>query len=617
MQINKITLLFLVLIIPGFLFAQADISLNEIKNSGKYIYGIGLGTTIPEADQAALHNLVSQISVEVESSFTSHVKEENGELSDYTKRVVNTYSNTRLQQARMKVLPDKEGNKQVLRYISKEDLKEVFEQRKQKVFDYYLMGQEAEEELRIGDALKNYYWSLALLRSHPDNSKIRIETKNQGERTLLPLLNSRMERLLSNLHFVVDHVFTNKEARRKTVALKILYQDTPVSNIDYKYFTGDVFSQLVGGKDGKGAIELFDASASSLEKVELYVEYKYKHKWKIDDEVRRVMENTNLAGYSKSKIRLDISSPEMTADKPDENKARSENLEKKHSQSMAVDQKDQLITKTMKVVNSLQDKSGESVKGLFTDEGYDMFKELLMQGNVTILFNDTASLKVVKVNKQLAVRSIPMMFGYQNNNRKFVEDVVFLFNNEMKIEALSFALSRIAIRDILKKNNMWGSPEDKYTLIHFMENYKTAYSLKRLDYLESVFDDNALIIVGHVLKKYEEKLMDGISSDLDKQKVKYIRMSKDEYIDRLSNVFRSNEYININFEDNEVQRLQNDKIYGIQINQHYYSTNYADKGYLFLMVDLKDTLKPRVYVRTWQPEKFKDGSIIGLKNFHF
>lgn len=617
MQINKITPLFLLLLIPGFLFAQADVSLNEIKNSGKYIYGIGLGTTIPEADQAALHNLVSQISVEVESSFTSHVKEENGELSDYTKRVVNTYSNTRLQQARMKVLPDKEGNKHVLRFISKEDLKEVFEQRKQKVFDYYMMGQEAEKELRIGDALKNYYWSLALLRSHPENSKIRIKTEGQGETTLLPLLNSQIERLLSNLHFVVDHVFTNKEERKKTVALKILYQDAPVSNIDYKYFTGDVFSQLVGGKDGKGVIELFDASASSLEKVQLYVEYKYKHKWKIDDEVRRVMENTNLPGYSKSKIRLDISTPEMAANKPGENKAPSEDLEKKHSQSLAVNQKDQLIKNTMKVVNSLQDKSGKSVQELFTDAGYGMFKELLMQGNVTILFNDTAALNVVKVNNQLAVRSIPMMFAYQNNNRKFVEDVVFLFNEEMKIEALSFALSQIAIRDILKKSNMWGSPEEKYTLIHFMENYKTAYSLKRLNYLESVFDDNALIIVGHVLKKDEEKLMDGISSDLDQQKVKYIRMSKDEYIDRLSNVFRSNEYINIDFEDNEVRRLQNDKIYGIQINQHYYSTNYADKGYLFLMVDLKDTLNPRVYVRTWQPEKFKDGSVIGLKNFHF
>ncbi|MDZ7774194.1 MAG: hypothetical protein U5L09_00590 [Bacteroidales bacterium] len=85
----------------------------------------------------------------------------------------------------------------------------------------------------------------------------------------------------------------------------------------------------------------------------------------------------------------------------------------------------------------------------------------------------------------------------------------------------------------------------------------------------------------------------------------------------MSNVFRSNEYINIDFEDNQVRRHQNEKIYGIQINQHYYSSNYGDQGYLFLMLDLQDTLNPCIYVRSWQPEKFEDGSIIGLKNFHF
>jgi hypothetical protein len=60
-----------------------------------------------------------------------------------------------------------------------------------------------------------------------------------------------------------------------------------------------------------------------------------------------------------------------------------------------------------------------------------------------------------------------------------------------------------------------------------------------------------------------------------------------------------------------------DKVYGIQIAQHYHSSNYADKGYLFLMLDLNDTLNPRIYVRSWQPEKNPDGSIIGLADFHF
>lgn len=83
-------------------------------------------------------------------------------------------------------------------------------------------------------------------------------------------------------------------------------------------------------------------------------------------------------------------------------------------------------------------------------------------------------------------------------------------------------------------------------------------------------------------------------------------------------VFRSNEYINIHFEDNIVKRTaKEDKIYGIQIAQYYTSQNYSDKGYLFLMIDLNDSLNPLIYVRTWQPRKNPDGSIIGLEDFSF
>ena len=148
-----------------------------------------------------------------------------------------------------------------------------------------------------------------------------------------------------------------------------------------------------------------------------------------------------------------------------------------------------------------------------------------------------------------------------------------------------------------------------------MEYYKTAYCLKRIDYLESIFDENALIIVGKVLKK--AKQLEGVYYNLDANKIEYIRLSKYEYLDRLKRVFASNEFVNIHFQDNEVKRKADEKVFGIQISQYYYSTNYADKGYLFLMVDLKDSLNPKIYVRTWQPEKDSDGGLYGLEDFHF
>jgi hypothetical protein len=100
-----------------------------------------------------------------------------------------------------------------------------------------------------------------------------------------------------------------------------------------------------------------------------------------------------------------------------------------------------------------------------------------------------------------------------------------------------------------------------------------------------------------------------------KKDVEYIRLSKAEYMDRLRTAFSQNEFVNIQFESNEIRKKNNSNEYGIQIIQNYYSTNYADRGYLFLYIDMRDSLKPRILVRSWQPEKNADGTVPGLSDF--
>ena len=83
-------------------------------------------------------------------------------------------------------------------------------------------------------------------------------------------------------------------------------------------------------------------------------------------------------------------------------------------------------------------------------------------------------------------------------------------------------------------------------------------------------------------------------------------------------MFATNEFVNIHFEDTMVKKVGGeDKLYGIQIAQQYNSTSYADFGYLFLMFDLNDALSPKIYVRSWQLEKDREGHIIGLEDFIF
>jgi len=139
--------------------------------------------------------------------------------------------------------------------------------------------------------------------------------------------------------------------------------------------------------------------------------------------------------------------------------------------------------------------------------------------------------------------------------------------------------------------------------------------LKRLDYINTIFDDDADIIVANVAKRSKIALTDGQRYQNDKI-IKYNRYSKDQYLKNLGRCFNANEFINIRFANNDVVKLgKGGEMYGIQIAQDYYSSTYGDKGYLFLMVDVNDPKQPIIKVRTWQPEKDPDFGLYSPSDF--
>ena len=134
-------------------------TIEEIKRSKKYLWGEGTGTHPKKADQDALAHLISQISVTVKSKFTNVVEEYGGDVEDYTEHVVETYSNVMLNEAKM--IEKNKGNIfHVIRYIEKDNVSAIFEDRKVMIMDFINSGYDAKKEYRIGDALKYYYWSL-------------------------------------------------------------------------------------------------------------------------------------------------------------------------------------------------------------------------------------------------------------------------------------------------------------------------------------------------------------------------------------------------------------------------------------------------------------------------
>ena len=154
----------------------------------------------------------------------------------------------------------------------------------------------------------------------------------------------------------------------------------------------------------------------------------------------------------------------------------------------------------------------------------------------------------------------------------------------------------------------------------FLENYKTAYCLKRLDYIRDVFADDARIIVGNVLK-HQQKPRPGQERQISiegQEIIRYNRYTKDEYLNQLAQTFSRSEFINIRFSRNEVQwltKFKDKKVFAIQIGQEYDSSRYADKGYLFLLVDLTDESLPQIYVRSWQPNEVSMDKLYNAGDF--
>ena len=221
------------------------------------------------------------------------------------------------------------------------------------------------------------------------------------------------------------------------------------------------------------------------------------------------------------------------------------------------------------------------------------------------------SLLFIPSNDEVICRSVPMSFYFENNNRNFVENVCFVFNGDTLIDGISFGLDKTAAKDILYQPS-WDEYARKI-LIEFLENYKTAYALKRLDYLRQIFDDDAYIVIGKVTERPPQRA-DADVKYINNKYVQQYQRSKEKYLEELERCFKSNEYINIRFAENRIEKAgKGGEVYGIHIQQDYYSTNYGDSGYLFLLVDLNDPKQPIIKVRVWMPER--DPDFWGLSNF--
>ncbi len=578
-------------------------SIDEIKKNSNYIWGEGNGTTMSDAEAEALRQMSVQISVSV---YNSSYDEESNDNS-VQKAVLQSVSSAKFTNVQMRVL-EEEPNAKVFCFMSRSEVKKMFEKRANHIVNMVDAGKTAESRMMIDEALRNYYWALVLAKTTPEPVEIEFNDKKGEATSLLPI---KIKSVLAMINASVDEIQDGKN-----LILGFTYNGKPVSSLNFKYNDGQSIVGPIVARDGIGEASMASIPADG----KLHLTYELRFRNEVDPT------DSDIAGAFNAGILPNINSSVAIAIKNNSKKkaaapalASAEILaaqptnDKRSIAMQNADNTDDLQQAVLAVEAAISSNNPKSAFNYFTPEGYTLFANLMAKNGKVTLVGKAQSHNFIIADGYIIGRATNIKRQFRNG-KAFMEKLVYRFNPESrKIESVAFALTQRAENDIMNAAASW--PEvSRWAILNFMEDYQTAFALKRIDYINSIFSDDALIITGTILKKLNnaERAFDRSKSlDLGGPKdIAYSQLSKTEYIDRLRKIFSTREYVHLQFEDNVTRMIDLPAInginkgaaFGIEIKQRYESTGYSDDGYLTMVFDTRGKL-PIIHVRLWQPDK--------------
>lgn len=587
-------------------------SIDEIKKNSNYIWGEGNGTTMSDAEGEALRQMSVQISVSV---YNSSYDEESNDNS-VQKAVLQSVSSAKFTNVQMRVL-EEEPNARVFCFMPRSEVKKMFEKRANHIVNMVDAGKTAESRMMIDEALRNYYWALVLAKTTPEPVEIEFNDKTGEATSLLPI---KIKSVLAMINASVDEIQDGKN-----LILGFTYNGKPVSSLNFKYNDGQSIVGPIVARDGIGEASMASIPADG----KLHLTYELRFRNEVDPT------DSDIAGAFNAGILPNINSSVAIAIKNNSKKkaaapalASAEMLaaqptnDKRSIAMQNADNTDDLQQAVLAVEAAISSNNPKSAFNYFTPEGYTLFANLMAKNGKVTLVGKAKSHNFIIADGYIIGRATNIKRQFRNG-KAFMEKLVYRFNPESrKIESVAFALTQRAENDIMNAAASW--PEvSRWAILNFMEDYQTAFALKRIDYINSIFSDDALIITGTILKKLNnaERAFDRSKSlDLGGPKdIAYSQLSKTEYIDRLRKIFNTREYVHLQFEDNVTRMIDLPAInginkgaaFGIEIKQRYESTGYSDDGYLTMVFDTRGKL-PIIHVRLWQPDK---NNMMSLQEF--
>lgn len=572
---------------------------DGIKRNSSYLYGEGGGVTLQAAKEAALADLIQKISVTVHSDFTSKERELNQDgnvTSDAEyQSIIRSYSTATLTSVKTIVLKP-EPDASVFLYIAKSEIDRIFESRVAKAKEFVGNADEALKNGQIDDALRYYYWSYCLVKSlrYPNEAKIFVDGQ---ERSLLAWLPTRMDDVMGKVKV------QSRRTADNTYEITATYDGRPVRSMDYTYFDGVDNSPVYSILDGKGLVELRPGMA--MDAVQLKLEYEFRGLSRNDSEVEAVVGAMKPAVYRRAYHRVALDGAASPAE------STSTDVNGSMQSPLALPDMGTLGTAVMKpVMQALRSGSIEQCRKKFTAEGWEEFSKLMGYGKVTLM--DDIHLDYFADGDCVVCRGLPVSCRF-NRGRVFNEKLSFYIDsNSKQITHVAMGLGREAMNDVVLGHLDW-SEKSRTRIVGFLEDYRTAYATKNLEYLDKVFDDNAVIVLGKRLQVAPQLNKEGY---MNNHRVQFTQLTKREFLRNLRRQFQSKDYINLHFSQNRIYQLQKGvERYGIEIKQDYYSSNYGDTGYLTMIFDLTNPDQPVIHVRTWQEQPDPNFGVVSPADF--
>lgn len=201
------------------------------------------------------------------------------------------------------------------------------------------------------------------------------------------------------------------------------------------------------------------------------------------------------------------------------------------------------------------------------------------------------------------VRNIPLLLKPLNPTDiaedEDYQEAVVSFDKQGNLTSFYLSISMNLYMNVVKGNREITDLRRRQLILDYVEQFRTSYNQKDINFLEAVFSEDALIITGKVIQR---KTNDGIRLP---DRIEYKKQSKQQYLSNLRKVFAANKSIRVTFDEIEVMlHPVNKDFYGVTLHQGYTSDRYHDDGYIFLLWDFRDEAHPQIHVRTWQPDAY-------------